>query len=436
MASLVIQRAKVWHRGRFQELEVRTDGPFISQIRPRVDTAGARVIDASSLYLFPGIVDPQVHFREPGSTHKEDLETATRACARGGVTSFLEMPNTSPPATHQAAMDRKLNLAAKKSRVNYGFFIGATNHNIEDLKTAKRVCGIKVFMGASTGDLLVDDRDALERIFAETDKRRVIALHCEDEERINQRTAEMAHRTDPRVHTDVRDHEAAYLATDLAVGLARKYGHRAHILHVSTARECELFLPRDTLVTTETSPHHLLMNVDDYNRLGPLVKMNPPLKLRDDNRGLWKALHDRRIGMIATDHAPHTLSEKRRGIWKSPAGIPAIENSLSLILDASSRGLCRLEDIPRWMCEAPARAYRMKGKGYIELGYHADLTLVDPNETHTVRNEDQLTKCGWSPWHGQTLKGRPVTTVVGGQVVYEGGKVNDAIRGREIEYAP
>lgn len=435
MSALVIQRAKVWHRGRFQDLEVRTDGGYISQIRPKADTAGARVIDASSLYLFPGIIDPQVHFREPGNTYKEDLEHATRACAKGGVTSFFEMPNTSPPATNQQAMNYKLSLASKKSRVNYGFFIGATNDNIEDLKTAERVCGIKVFMGASTGDLLVDDRDALERIFAETPKNRVIALHCEDEQRIKQRTQEMAHRTDPRVHTDVRDHEAAYLATELAVGLARKYNHRAHILHVSTYRECELFKPFDTLVTTETSPHHLLLNVDDYDRLGPLVKMNPPLKFRTDNRGLWKALHDGRIGMIATDHAPHTLSEKRRGIWKAPAGIPLIENSLSLILDASNRGLCTLEDIARWMCEAPARAYRMKGKGFIELGSHADLTLVDPNEEHTVRNEEQLTKCGWSPWHGRKLKGRPVTTICGGEVVYENNRVNDGVRGKEIEYA-
>lgn len=435
MASIAIRGAKTFHNGRFQDLEVRTDGPFISQIAATVDTSGARVIDAAGLHLFPGIVDAQVHFREPGNTYKEDLETATRACAKGGVTSFLEMPNTSPPATNQAAMDFKLSLGAKKSRVNYGFFVGATNDNIEDIKTIKRVCGIKVFMGASTGDLLVDDPKSLERIFAETDKRRVIALHCEDEARIRERTELFKHRSDPLVHTEVRDREAAWIATNIAVNLGRKYQHRTHILHVSTAREAESFIPRDELITSETSPHHLLLNVDDYARLGALVKMNPPLKYREDNEGLWKALHDGRIGFIATDHAPHTLSEKRRGIWRSPAGIPLIENSLALILDASSKGRCTLEQVALWMCENPAKTYRMKRKGMIELGYDADLTLVDPNEVHEVRNADQLTKCHWSPWHGQKLKGRAVTTIVRGQVVYENGRVSDNVRGAEIEYA-
>lgn len=435
MNAIVIKGAKVYHNGRFQALEVRTDGRWISQVRPQADTAGARVIDGSGLYLFPGIIDVQVHFREPGNTHKEDLETASRACAKGGVTSFLEMPNTTPPATNQAGVDYKLALAARKSRVNYGFFAGATNDNIDDLRDIKRVCGIKIFMGASTGSLLVDNPKSLERIFAETDKRRVIALHCEDEARINERKKLLGHRTDARVHSEIRDREAAIIATRIAVGLGRKYGHRTHILHVSTAAECELFKPRDTLITSETSPHHLLMNVDDYAKLGTLVKMNPPLKYRDDNAGLWAALRDGRIGVIATDHAPHLLSEKRRGIHEAPAGIPLVENSLALILDASSRGLCSLEQVALWMCENPAKTYGMKGKGRIDIGMDADLTLVDPHTMHQVRNEHQLTKCGWSPWHGQSLKGRAVTTICGGQVVYEDGKVIDHIRGREIQFA-
>jgi dihydroorotase len=436
MASLVIKGAKVYHNGRFQALEVRTDGPYISAISRKVDTSGARVIDAGGLYLFPGLVDPQVHFRDPGLTHKEDLETASRACAKGGVTSFLEMPNTNPLAINQREIDNKHAIAAKKSRVNWGFFIGATNTNIDDLKTAKRVCGIKVFLGASTGDLLVDDMKALERIFAETDKNRVIAFHCEDEGAMKATRAQYENRNELRAYTQWRNVDVAYMSTQRVVGLARKYQHRAHILHVSSARECDLFIPRDTLVTTETSPHHLLMNVEDDNGLGTLAKMNPPLKYRADNRGLWQALRDGRVGMIATDHAPHTLEEKRRDMWKAPAGIPAIENSLAVILDASSKGYCTLEQIVRWMCENPAKAYRMKGKGVIEVGCDADLALVDPNEVHEVRNEKQLTKVRWSPWHGQKLKGRAVTTIVRGQVVYENGKVNDAVRGTEIQYLP
>lgn len=434
MGALVIRGAQVFRGGRFQRTDVRVEGRWISRIEPGVDAAAARVIDADGLHLFPGIIDPQVHFRDPGLTHKEDLETATRACAAGGVTSFLEMPNTIPNAINQREIDNKLAIAARKSRVNYGFFIGATNTNLADLQAATRVCGIKVFMGASTGDLLVDDPAALERIFAETDKRRVIALHAEDEAYLRQRKDQFAHRSDLRAYTEWRNDEAAYRATRTAVGLARKHGHRAHILHVSTARECEFFIPRDTLVTAEACPHHLLFNVRDADSAGTWLKMNPPLKYESDNRGLWRALHDGRIGMIATDHAPHLPHEKRKGVWDAPAGVPMVENSLSLILDASSRGLCTLEQVAQWMCEGPARAYALKGKGFIEPGMDADLALIDVSAIHEVRNENQYTKCGWTPWHGQKLKGRAVTTIVNGEVVFESGKINDAVRGRELLY--
>ena len=435
MTSIVIRGAKTFHNGRFQDLEVRADGPFISAVAPTVETSGARVIDAGGLHLFPGIVDPQVHFRDPGLTHKEDLETATRACAKGGVTSFLEMPNTIPLAINQREIDNKHAIAARKCRANWGFFGGATNTNLADLKVMKRICGIKVFLGASTGDLLVDDTDALEAIFAETDKRRVIAFHCEDEGDMKATKAQYDSIDDLRAYTAWRNVDIAYKSTKRVVGLARKYKHRVHILHVSSARECELFIPRDTLVTTEACPHHLLMNVEDDNHLGTHAKMNPPLKYREDNRGLWEGLRSGRIGMIATDHAPHLPREKRQRIWKAPAGIPAVENSLALILDASSRGLCTLEQVALWMCENPAKAYRMKGKGVIGVGYEADLTLVNPNEVHEVRNENQLTKCAWSPWHGKKLTGRALTTIVRGQVVYENGNVNDQVRGAEIQYA-
>lgn len=434
MQPIVIRGADVWHNGRYQKLQVRTEGSKIAVVAPNVDTAGARVIDADGLMLLPGVVDIQVHFRDPGATHKEDLASGSRAAARGGVTSFLEMPNTWPPATTQKAMDYKLELGAKKSRVNYGFFVGATNDNLEDLKGIQRVCGIKIFMGASTGDLLVDDPKALEAIFAETDKRRVIALHCEDEARIRANTERLKHRNDFRVHSEIRDVEAAYLATEIATGFARKYQHRTHILHLSSAREVDLLRRHDPIVTAETSPHHLLLNVRDYDELGARAKMNPSLKYEEDNRGLWKALHDGFIQCIATDHAPHLLTEKRGGVHQAPAGIPAVENSLSLILDAAHRGLCSYDDVARWMCEAPPKIYRMKRKGVIGFGMDADLTLVDPNEEHTVLDEEQLTHCKWSPWHGKTLTGRSTMTIVGGQVVFENGQVNDDVRGSAIEY--
>jgi len=439
MASYVIAGAQVYHRGRFQLLEVRTDGPFISSVAPSVDRSGATVIDAAGLHLFPGVIDTHVHFREPGRTHKEDLESGSRAAVAGGVTSYLEMPNTEPSATTQALIDQKLALAAQKSHANFGFFIGATPDNVADLASAKRVCGIKIFMGSSTGNLLVDDPVALDRIFAGTPKDRVIAVHAECEALVRDNTARLKGRMDFEVHSEVRNAEVAYRATKQAYELSQKHDHRLHVLHCSTARETEFFKPGRGIehkrVTAEICPHYLLLNVRDYARLGTHVKMNPPIKTEADNRGLWHALHEGVIDCIATDHAPHTLEEKRQDIWKAPSGIPLIENSLALMLDCAAKGQCTYEEIAHWMCEAPARVYRLKRKGFIEPNMDADLTLVETMEKREVRNEDQFTKVKWSPWHGQILQGWTKMTFVRGQKVFEHGKLNEAFKGHEIEYA-
>ena len=393
----------------------------IADVDPAPQLRVDEVVDAVGLHLIPGVIDDQVHFREPGLTHKEELVTASRACAKGGVTTFLEMPNTVPPATTQARLEEKLALAAQKSLVNYGFYIGATPDNIDELKAAHRTPGIKIFIGSSTGDLLVDDQAALERIFAETTL--PITAHCEDEATVRANAARLAGTSDVADHSRIRDHQAAIIATRRAIDLAHRHGHRFHVLHVSTGAETELLVDHRNLITAEACLHHLLFNIDDYARLGTLVQMNPSLKTADDNRQLWQALRDGHIQVVATDHAPHTLDEKQRAYPASPSGLPAVENSLALMLTEVHRGRCTLEQVVRWMCDAPARVWDIVGKGRIAAGYDADLVLVDLNRTEEVRNERQFTKCGWSPWHGVSLTGWPVRTWVMGREVYRDGQI-------------
>ena len=397
------------------------------------DTVHAdEMIRADDLLLLPGIVDDQVHFRDPGLTHKEDLHTATRACAKGGVTSFLEMPNTRPTTTTCERLHEKLALASEKCLVNYGFYIGATPQNLNELQHAKRTPGIKIFIGSSTGELLVDQQDALERIFAETTL--PICAHCEDEATIRGNIARLGGGTSFEDHSRIRDEAAAVIATTRALDLAIRHRHRFHVLHVSTAAETELLRESQGLITAEVCPHHLFFNVDDYDRLGSLVQMNPSLKTAADNEGLWRALQDGRIQVIATDHAPHTLAEKQQPYPNSPSGLPAVENSLALMLDCVNAGLCSLDSVVHWMCDAPARVWDLVGKGRIAEGYDADLVLVDLNRKQTIRNHNQQTKCGWSPWDGVTLQGWPVRTLVHGRTVFCDGKFDETVRGREIEF--
>ena len=401
-------------------------------IDPPRNSAADEVVDATGLHLLPGVIDDQVHFRDPGLTHKEDLHTGSLACAKGGVTTFLEMPNTKPTTTSVEALHEKLAIAATKSVVNYGFYIGATESNVPELAAAKRTPGIKIFIGSSTGDLLVDSQAALERIFAETTL--PACAHCEDEATIAANKARLGTLNDVRQHSQLRDHKAAYVSTKRAIELAHRHNHRFHVLHVSTADEIPLIRDHRKLITAEACPHHLLFHVGDYDRLGNLIQMNPSIKTAADNAALWQALRDGVIQVIATDHAPHTLEEKAKSYPQSPSGLPAVENSLALMLDAMHRGECTLEQIVAWMCDAPARVWDIVNKGRIAEGYDADLVLVDLNKKQTVRNANQLTKSGWSPWDGVELKGWPVRTWVMGQTVFQDGLVDADHRGHEAQY--
>jgi len=415
------------------KLNVLIEGHRIASIDAPDSSRADEVVDANGLHLMPGLIDDQVHFREPGLTHKEDLHHATRACAKGGVTSFLEMPNTRPNTTTVHALEEKLAIAAHKCHVNYGFYIGATPHNLDSLQKATRTPGIKIFIGSSTGDLLVDEQEALERIFAETTL--PICAHCEDEATVKANSARLNGGHDISDHSRIRDHKAAIIATKRAVELAERHKHRFHVLHVSTAEEVEFLQGTSDLITAEACPHHLFFNIEDYPRLGTLIQMNPSIKTAADNAAVWQGLLDGTLEVVATDHAPHTLEEKHQPYPKSPSGLPAVENYLALLLNEVNRGRCTISQVASWTSAAPARVWNLQNKGRILEGYDADLVLVDLNKSQTILNENQLTKCGWSPWHGETLTGWPIRTWVMGHTVFAEGKVIDGVRGQEIQYS-
>ena len=428
----LIKNATLVLPGELAKGDLLVDGSTIAAINPAASARVDAEVDATGLHLMPGVVDDQVHFRDPGLTHKEDLYTASRACARGGVTSFLEMPNTIPNTTSQAELTAKLELGRHKSIVNYGFYIGATTENVHELRAAHRTPGIKIFIGSSTGDLLVDRQDALERIFAETTL--PITAHCEDEVTIQKNRAIVGEIRSVADHSRIRNVEAAVVATKRAIDLAFRHNHRFHVLHVSTGDETELFRDHRGLITAEACPHHLFFDVSDYDRLGTLVQMNPSLKHPEDRERIWAALLDGRVQVIATDHAPHTRAEKSQQYPRSPSGLPAVENSLALLLNQVHLGRCSLTQVAGWMCDAPARVWDMIGKGRLEEGYDADLVLVDLNESRTIRDEEQEAKCGWSPWHGTTLTGWPVRTWVMGHEVFREGAIEEGARGSEIQF--
>jgi dihydroorotase len=434
LASLLIRNARVaLGDGALIDADVLCRDGLIERIAAAIDVAADEAIDAAGRLLLPGAIDPQVHFRDPGREYKEDLASGSRAAVKGGVTSFLEMPNTDPPTVSRAALADKLARAAQKSVANYGFFIGATTDNLDELNHADKSCGIKIFMGASTGSLLVDRPQDLERIFADGD--RLIAVHAEDEARIRTRKAAFAGRTDVAAHSEVRDAECARLATELALSLAVKYRRRLHILHLSTKEEVDLLRRQKPLwVTAEVIPNHLFLNVDDYARLDTLAQMNPPIRTAADNESLWAGLRDGILDFIATDHAPHTLDEKRQGYPKAPSGMPGVETSLPLMLTAMKAGRCTLAQIQKWMCHGPAMGYGIPNKGRIIEGWDADLVLVDMDTVKPVRNEDMLTKVRWSPFADRELTGWPVYTIVNGEIAWDNGRIREQVRGKALTF--
>lgn len=399
----------------------------------------AKVIEASGCYLMPGVIDEHVHFREPGLTHKADIESESRAAAAGGVTTFFDMPNTVPQTTTVEAFNAKLKLAAQSSHVNYGFFFGATKDNVQDLENLERrkVVGIKLFMGASTGNMLVDDDAALERLFEQA--RLPIMVHCEDSEIINRNMsackAQYGPDPDVRFHPQIRSAEACYASTKKAVELARKYGTHLHVAHVSTARELGFFTAGDPLVTAEVCVPHLLFTDADYARLGTRIKCNPAIKTAADRDALRRALNDGSITTVATDHAPHALYEKTGGAAKAVSGMPMVQFSLVAMLDLVDKGVLAIDRVVELMCHAPARLFSVEDRGYLREGYKADLVLLRPNSPWTLTPNRIESRCNWSPMEGHTFKWRVEKTFCNGFLVFNNGQLTDEFfRGQPVTF--
>ena len=396
---------------------IKTVAPF-GGLQPEI---GELVIDGTGLHLLPGAIDPHVHFRDPGNPEKEDLESGSRAAAAGGITSFLDMPNTSPNATNRLALEEKIASAAKKTVTHHGFFIGATTNNVSDLQSVQGmdgICGIKIFMGSSTGDLLVHEQKHLENIFANTGG--IIATHAEDEIRLQSRIAEFKHRTDIAAHAECRDIECALIATKRATALAKDHSHRLHIVHLTSGKEADwLSSKKGDLITTEVCTQHLTFDQDDVEKLGVRALMNPPIRYTEDKEKLWSRLKDGTIDCIVTDHAPHTLEAKSVGFPKAPAGMPGVETSLPRMLTHAKEGKCSISDIVKWMCAGPAKVYGIKNKGSLIEGFDGDLTLVDFENHRIIQDSDTWTRVGWTPYDGMELTGWPMYTIVDGNVVHK-----------------
>ena len=400
-----------------------------------------KVIDAKGKYLLPGVIDDQVHFREPGLTYKGDIEEGARAAVAGGVTSFMDMPNVKPATTTVELLEEKYQIAAEKSVANYSFYIGATNDNLEELKKVDptQVCGVKVFMGSSTGNMLVDNSDALRNLFSEV--KMLIATHCEDEQTIRNNTAAYKEKygedADVKYHPEIRNEEACYLSSSKAIALAKETGARLHVLHLSTAKEISLFEKEDLKtkrITGEVCVHHLWFDDTDYERLGAKIKWNPAIKKASDKEALRKALNDGTVDVVATDHAPHTVEEKQGGCFKAMSGGPLIQHSLNVMLELQKEGVFTMEKVVDLMCHRPAQLFGVVERGYIREDYFADLVLVS-KKNWEVTEKNMMYKCGWSPLEGQKFSYKVDTTIVNGNVVYQQNRVErDAPMGMRLEF--
>ncbi len=445
MESILIKNALIVNESRQFKGGVLVENGLIAEVFTQGEEqslSADRTIDAAGQLLIPGVIDDQVHFREPGLTHKADIFTESRAALAGGVTSFMDMPNTKPPAATIELLEEKYELAKQRSAINYSFYFGATNDNSDEVKRIdkKTICGVKVFMGASTGNMLVDDEKALEAIFSSSPV--LVATHCEDEPIIRQNTLLFKEKYGENVpmecHPLIRSRQACYKSSSRAVELAKRFGTRLHVLHITTAEELSLFAPysntklEDKQITAEACVHHLWFCDKDYAEKGALIKCNPAIKATTDRIALVQAVRDGIVDIVATDHAPHTLEEKGKSYFESPSGLPLIQYSLPLMLELCHRGELNLETVVERMCHAPARMFRILKRGFIRGGYHADLTLVDLNNPYTVHREDVISKCGWSPFEGQQFRSKVTHTIVNGQLAFENGKMADNLHGERL----
>lgn len=430
--TTLIKNANIVNEGTIFSGDILIEGEYIKRIADSISakSADVHVVDAEGKYILPGAIDDQVHFREPGLTQKANIETESKAAIAGGITSFIEMPNTNPQTTTIEKLEEKFKIAAKTSSANYSFMFGGTNDNLEEILKLEsgQVAGLKLFLGSSTGNMLVDDPEVLEKIFKSTDM--VISVHCEDEGTIKSNFKKYHDKYGDDIpikyHPKIRSEEACYLSSSTAIELAKKTGARLHIFHLSTGKETELFsnkIPlKDKKITAEVCIHHLWFSDEDYDKKGTLIKWNPAVKKASDREQLWEALLDDRIDVIATDHAPHTIKEKNNVYTNAPSGGPLVQHALPAMLEMYHRGKITLEKVVEKMCHNPAILFQVEKRGYIREGYYADLVMVDLNNPWTVNKDNILYKCGWSPFEGTTFKSRITHTFLNGSLVYQNSK--------------
>ena len=442
MRTILIKNAAIVSRGKITYGDIEIWRGRIEKIDNQIDIRADVEIDAEGKFVIPGIIDDQVHFREPGLTHKATIYTEAKAAVRGGVTSFMEMPNTSPAALTQELLEQKYQIAAAHSLANYSFFMGASNENLDEvLRTnPQNVCGVKVFMGSSTGNMLVDDTKILENLFSQCQM--LIATHCEDEATVKRNYDWFYSKYGEDIkwaqHPLIRDEEACYLSSSKAVELAKKHNTRLHVLHISTANELHLFDNTLSLenkrITSEVCVHHLYFNSNDYARFGSQIKCNPAIKSEYNQKEIFKALLDNRLDIIATDHAPHTWAEKQNKYPSAPSGVPLVQHSLQIMLDFFHKGMISLETIVEKMCHAPAVCFQLQDRGFIEEGYFADLAIVNLTKPHKVHKDNLLYKCNWSPFEGETFKGDVETTIVSGHIAYDKGVFDENVKGKRLMF--